>query len=158
MYLKAKNDIENNIFSTTVTVDSFGSELMSEDEEKELLSNFPTKIAYRNLIFSKNIKLNGTVPEITDEEVDGTTIVAVNLPALSNKEILLDKDFVANYKIDIAKISNTSVDKNVLTTKELVGQAYCLIFQTVICDAVKETMDKVREKAPSFEGEIIVAV
>ena len=58
MYLKVKNDIENNIFSTVITVDSFGTEQLSEDEERELLRDFPTKVSYRNLKFEKNIKID----------------------------------------------------------------------------------------------------
>ena len=58
MDLKITNNIDNNIFSTHVTVDALGTEQMSEDEERELISNFPIKLAYRNLKFSKNIKIN----------------------------------------------------------------------------------------------------
>lgn len=158
MDLKVTNNIDNNIFSTCVTVDAFGSEQLSEDEERELLENFPVKLAYRNLKFTKNIKIDGTVPVITETEADNETIVTVALPALSNKEITIDETFNAYYKFDYTKVSPSSVDKKVLTTKELVAQSYCLIFAQVVCDAVKEIMDAVREKAPAFEGETIVSV
>ena len=38
MNLLVKNDIEDNVFSTTVTVDSYGDATYTSDEEKELLS------------------------------------------------------------------------------------------------------------------------
>ena len=158
MYLKVKNDIENNIFSTIITVDSFGTEQLSEDEERELLRDFPTKVSYRNLKFEKNIKIDGSVPVVTAEEANNDTIITVKLPALSNKEIPLDDTFEAVYKIDINKISPSAVDETVLTTKELVAQAYCTIFSSVICDAVKALMDELREKAPSFTSESIVEI
>jgi len=155
MYLKVKNDIENNVFSTAVTVDSFGTEQLSEDEEKELLADFPTKIAYRNLTFSRNVKINGTVPEIT-KDTEGA--VTVTLPTLSNKEIAVNADFTAAYKVDIARIPAAAVDKNVLTTPELVAQAYCMVFADVICEAVGGVMAALRSKAPSFSGEKVISV
>lgn len=186
MDLKITNNIDNNIFSTHVTVDALGTEQLSEDEERELISNFPVKLAYRNLKFTKNIKINGIVPEIVDNvindnangnEIDNITsekdesvtypetnsdatnnVVAVSLPPLSNKEFLIDENFDAYYKIDCAKISPSVLDEKVITTKEIAAQAYCLIFSQVVCDAVREIMGELRKKAPAFEGEQIVSV
>ncbi len=186
MDLKITNNIDNNIFSTHVTIDALGTEQLSEDEERELISNFPTKLAYRNLKFTKNLKINGTVPEITDEVVndnaDGTgagndtsekdeavtcigtdpaatnDVVIMSLPPLSNKEFLIDENFDAYYKIDCTKISPSVLDDKVITTKEIAAQAYCLIFSQVVCDAVREIMTELRKKAPAFEGEQIVSV
>lgn len=158
MYLKVENNIENNIFITSITVDSYGTEQMSALEEKELLENFPSDISYRNLIFKKNIKMNGAVPQVTDEVVDGVTVIEVTLPALSNKEIPIGDNFNATYKIDTAKIPKSAVDGSVLTSVELVAQAYCLIFKTVICEEIEAIMDALRTKAPNFEGEEIITV
>lgn len=157
MDLKITKNIDANVFSTNIVFDAFGSEQLSESEEKSLIENFPVKLAYRNLKFTKNVRIDGTVPEITDEE-DGEKVVSVTLPPLSNKEIPIDENFNAYYKIDYTKVPLSAVDDNVLTTKELVAQAYCLIFAQVVCDAVKDIMDEVRKKAPAFEGETIVSV
>lgn len=157
MDLNIKHDIDNNVFSTVITVAGFGTEVFSEDEEREMLRNFPSKIAYRNLNFSKNVTINGTAPEITDAEV-GSSVISVTLPPLSNKEIVLNEDFVAEYKIDVNKISNSAVDESVLTTKELVAHAYCIVYDEVISDAVSKIMEGIRAKAPSFEGETIINV
>ena len=157
MDLQIKHDIEKNVFSTVITIAGLGTEVFSEDEEREMLKNFPSKVIYRNLNFSKNIVINGTVPEVTDDETNDST-VTVTLPPLSNKEILLDEDFVAEYKIDINKIPNSVIDETVLTTKELVAQSYCAIYDKVICDAVMEIMESIRSKAPAFEGETIINI
>ena len=148
MNLLVKNDIEDNVFSTTVTVDSYGDATYTSDEEKELLSNFPVSIAYRNMTFTKNVKINGTVPEVTSDPVDGTTIVEVTLPALTNREIAIGDDFNAEYKISTEKIPASATDANGLTTKELVAQARCLVFQTVVKETVEEKMNEIRAKAP----------
>ena len=175
MDLKITKNIDNNIFSTHVTVDALGSEQLSEDEEREVLLNFPVKLAYRNLKFVKNIKINGTVPEIvedtivisTNENADesdpgteevGEPTVTVTLPPLSNKEIYINEDFDAYYKIDYTKISPSVVDGTVITSKEIAAQAYCLIFAQVVCDEVRRIVDELRKKAPAFEGEQIVSV
>lgn len=106
------------------------------------------------MVFTKNITINGTVPEVTTNSV-GEGVISVTLPTLSNKEILLDKDFKAIYKVDVNKIPNAAIDGSVLTTKELVAQAYCTIFDAVIKDAVLTIMTNIRAKAPSFSGEKI---
>lgn len=157
MYLKVENNIENNVFGTTVSIDSYGTEQMSSDEEKSLLKNFPSKLVYRTLTFEKNVKIEGGVPVITEDEADDTDIVTVTLPALTNKEIAIEEGFIAEYKIDLAKIPKSTVN-DVLTTVELVAQAYCLVYKTVICEAIEKILDAIRSKAPSFESEEIVAV
>lgn len=163
MDLKVSKNIDNNIFSVNITVDAFGTELLSEDEEKNLLENFPVKLAYRNLTFSRNIKMEGSVPVITDSEpttTDGVSngVVKVTLPPLSNKEIQIDDDFNAYYKIDYAKIPSGLIDGTVIKTKEIMAKVYCEIFADVVCNAVQEIMTEVRKKAPAFEGEQIVSV
>lgn len=163
MDLRVKKDIDHNIFSSTVTIDAYGTEQFSEDEEKELLLNFPVKLAYRNLVFSRNIKIEGTIPVITEAEpatTDGVSngIVKVTLPPLSNKEIQIDDNFNAYYKIDYTKIPSGLIDGSIIKTKEIMAQAYCEIFADVVCKAVQEIMIEVRKKAPAFEGETIVSV
>ena len=158
MDLKIINSIDANVFSVHITFDAYGSEQLSEVEEKEIIQNFPVKLAYRNLNFTKNIKIEGTVPEITEDEADGENVVTVSLPPLSNKEISIDETFDACYKIDYSKIPSSAVDERVLINKSLIAQAYCKIFAKVVCDEVKELMDIIRAKAPSFEGENIISV
>ncbi len=163
MDLKVTKNIDNNIFSTNVTVDAYGTEQLSEDEEKELLLNFPVKLAYRNLTFSRNIKMEGSVPVITETEPDVTDgvsngVVKITLPPLSNKEIQIGDDFNAYYKVDYTKIPSGLLDEEVITNKEIMAQAYCEIFADVVCKAVQEIMTEVRKKAPAFEGETIVSV
>lgn len=157
MELKIKHEIDNNIFQTNITVESLGTEQLSEDEEADLLSDFPTKIAYRNLTFTKNVTMSGKAPVVTTDEV-GESVVSVTLPTLSNKEILIDKDFAASYKIDSGKIVASAIDEAVLTTKELVAQAYCAVFDAVICDALRVEMAAIREKAPAFAKEDLINI
>ncbi len=159
MDLKIINNIDKNIFSSTVSFDSFGSEQLSSLEEKELINNFPISLIYRNLKFTKNIKIEGSVPVITDDENDDENIITVTLPPLSNQELFIDENFSATYKIDYTKIHGSLLTENkVLKTKSLIAQAYCLIFSTVICETVKKLLDEIRAKAPGFEGEKIISV
>lgn len=110
-------------------------------------------------MFSKKVKLEGTVPVVVaDDTEDAEDVVTVKLPALSNKEILINGDFEALYKIDINKIVPIAVDDKVLTSKELVAQAYCTVFSAVVCEAVQDIMNVLRAKAPSFTSETIVGV
>lgn len=163
MDLKVTKNIDNNIFSVNITVDAYGTNQLSELEEKDMLLNFPVKLAYRNLTFSRNIKIEGSVPVITETEpatTDGINngVVKVTLPPLSNKEIQIGDDFNAYYKIDYTKIPSGLIDGSVIKTKEVMAQAYCEIFADVVCEAVQEIITEVRKKAPAFEGETIISV
>lgn len=163
MDLKVTKNIDNNIFSASITIDAYGTEQLSEAEEKDILLNFPVKLAYRNLTFSRNIKMEGSVPVITETEptTDGGVsngVVKVTLPPLSNKEIPINDNFNAYYKIDYTKIPSGLLDKDTISTKEMMAQAYCEIFADVVCKAVQDIMTEVRKKAPAFEGETIVSV
>lgn len=163
MDLKVTKNIDNNIFSVSITVDAYGTNQLSELEEKDMLLNFPVKLAYRNLTFSRNIKMEGSVPVITETEpatTDGASngVVEITLPPLSNKEIQIGDDFNAYYKIDYTKIPSGLIDGTIIKTKEIMAQAYCEVFADVVCKAVQEIMTEVRKKAPAFEGETIVSV
>lgn len=163
MDLKVTKNIDNNIFSVSITIDAYGTEQLSEIEEKDMLLNFPVKLAYRNLTFSRNIKMEGTIPVITEIEpivTDGVSngVTKVTLPPLSNKEIQIDDDFNAYYKIDYTKIPSGLIDGIMIPSKEAMAQAYCEIFADVVCEAVQGIMTEVRKKAPAFEGETIVSV
>lgn len=155
MQLLITKDIKNNDFSMKITIDSFGTNTLTWDDEVELLENFPTKISYRNLAFTRKVKVENNkvvIAEDTDEDA-----ISVTLPALSNKELVLDKDFEALYVVNAERIAPAAINE-MLTTKELVAQAYCIIFEDVICDAVADTMAIVRAKAPAYEGTDVIDV
>ena len=163
MDLKITKNIDNNIFSVNITIDAYGTEQLSEIEEKELISNFPVKLAYRNLTFNRNIKIERSVPIITEIELatieeENNGVVNITLPPLSNKEIQIGDDFNAYYKVDCSKIPSGLVDGTVIKSKEVLAQVYCEIFVDVVCKAIQEIMTELRNKAPAFEGETIVSV
>lgn len=162
MQLKKVRDIEDNVYSTTITIDSFGTEQLSEDDEKESLKDYPEKIAYRNLTFSKNVKIENGAPVVTDEAVDDeaetVTVREVTLPPISNREITLDPNFTAAYRVDAKKVVASALDENVLTTKDLVARAYIAVFESVIVEAVEEAMEAIRANTPPFAEEILVTV
>lgn len=155
MQLLITKDIKNNEFSMKITIDSFGTNTLTWEDEVELLENFPTKIAYRNLSFTRKIKVENSIPIIA-EDTDANAI-SVTLPALSNKELILDKDFEALYVVNSERITISALNE-ILTTKELVAQAYCIVFGDVICNAVADAMATIRQKAPAFEGTNIIEV
>ena len=157
MVLKIKHEIDNNVFTTGISVVSLGTEQLLAEEEEELLKDFPIKLIYRNLTFTRNVKISGNKPVVTSDAV-GEGVVSVTVPSLSNQEIPIDKDFATLYKSDTNKIANTALDENVLTTKELVAQARCAVFEDVVCEEIASKMTEIRGKAPAFIGENDITV
>lgn len=152
MYLKIKHEIDNNVFITDISVESLGTEQLRPEDEEELLNDFPIFLEYRNLTFAKNVKVTDNITVVTDDPV-GEGVVQVVLPPLTNKEVRIDKDFALSYKCDTGKITSAAMDENVLTTKELVAQARCAVFDSVICEDITDKLNDIRVKAPAFISE-----
>ena len=87
MKLNVKKIIEDNIITVDISVASLGTSTSTVDEEKSLLEDFPRSVRFSDINFKANVKLdeNGD-PIVTDEEVNDSTIVSVELKKIINKE------------------------------------------------------------------------
>ena len=76
MKIIQKPNVENDIVSVDITVQMLGTADLTAEQEKELISNYNKVIEYNKIQFKGNIKLNSDgVPEVTEDSVDGTTVV-----------------------------------------------------------------------------------
>lgn len=152
MVIVTKNELENGIFTTTISVKEFGTTELTAEEEKAKLDDFSNKLVYKNIEFKKNIEIADGQPVVTDNAVDGTSIVKVGL-AMNNQEYNIDENFSVTYRVDVKKILDTEIN-SVLTTAELVCQAKCLVFATVIKEELERIVAAALTRVVGFEGEI----
>ncbi|MBQ4523350.1 MAG: hypothetical protein IJA10_10440 [Lachnospiraceae bacterium] len=147
MNLLITNDIDDNVFSTTISVKEMGSSELTNEQEIAICKDFPRKVIFKNLDFTGKFSVVDNAPVLTngndDEEVTLT---------LTNQEISVDENFVATYRTDMKKVADSELGA-ILNTKELVCQARCLLFTSVVKAELKRILDDIREKATSFTGE-----
>lgn len=148
MNVVVTNDIKNEEFSTIVSIESFGDTTLTSDEELALIDNYASKIIYKNLNFSRKFKVAEGLPIISEDE--DAVEVAIRL---NNLEIPIDANFKATYSTSLKKTLDAEVDETVLTTKELVCEAKCILFADVIKEELKRIKADLTSKAVGFEGE-----
>ena len=149
MYLKFEHKITGDIFRTRITVDSYGTEKMSEDIERDLLSRYPIIINTKNLEFMSWIKRSEGTPIIADMSDFGAEVLLA-VPNVEHAEWLLGDSFEAEYEISLHDIP--AIDLNtIVVSREFAAQAYCMIFDNIIKKAVASAMKELRAKHRPFE-------
>jgi len=147
MNLATKKDIENNVFTVEVYCKELGTADLTDEQERELLNDFPSKIFYKDLTFKGKFNVTNGVPVFTEEE-NGEEVSLT----LTNQEIILDENFSAVYRVDMNKVQDSDIGE-ILNSKELVCWAKCNLFAKVIEDEAARILANIRSKANTFSGE-----
>ena len=158
MKLNVKNTIEDNVITVDITVVSLGNSTSTSEEEMSVLADFPRSVRFSDISFEGNIKLdsNGD-PIVTDEEANDSTIVAVELKNIINKEYPINADLNISISFDVTKIS-TSETNTLLDTVEKVGKAYATVFAAKVQAEIAKKLAEVRSLNTKFEGETEVVL
>lgn len=147
MNLLITNDIDKNVFSTNISIKEMGTASLTAEEESAILADFPTKVLFKNLVFVGKFDADNGLPVLTTDD----TGEEVKLE-LTNQEIPLDENFTTIYRVDMNKIPGSELG-TVLNTRELLAQAKCVLFTSVIKAEIKRIMEDIRSKATAFTGE-----
>lgn len=153
MILNVKNTIDNNIITVVISVLALGTSTSTSDEESQALSDFPRSIRFTDINFKANIKLDeNNDPIITDDVVDGSTVVEVELSNIINKEYPINADLKISMPFDVTKIP-ISETNTVLDSVEKVGKAYAVVFASKVQAEIAKKLAEVRNLNTKFEGE-----
>lgn len=156
MYLRFEHRIDKDVYQTKVTVDSYGTDQMDGNKERELLSRFPIIINTRDLEFSNWIRRSENVPVLADMSEFGADVNVV-VPNVEQHEWLLGDTFEAEYQISLADIPAGELGA-IMISREFVAQAYCKIFDYTIKCAIEKAMKDLRTKHRPFEDTEIECV
>ena len=152
MKLNINKKIENNIITVDITVDSLGTSTSTSEEESAILADFPRSIKFSDIDFKANVKLDeNSDPVVTAEEANDSTIVAVELKNIINKEYPINADLNISISFDVTKIS-TSETNTLLDTVEKVGKAYATVFAAKVQAEIAKKLAEVRSLNTKFEG------
>lgn len=177
MNILTTHDITNGVFSTVITISSFGSEMLSKEEELNLLNNYSCKLRYKDLDFTGDFKIvdgelkmvnkntevsnpedSGTTEGTGDGENSDITTTSENVESTAHVEIAvsdiaipINKNFKAEYKIALNKIQDSELG-DIFTSKEMVCEAKCILFDNVVKKELARILEEIRNNARSFEG------
>lgn len=158
MKLNIKKTIEDNIITVGISVASLGTSTSTSEEEMAVLADFPRSVRFSDINFSGNIKLDANSdPIVTTDVVDGTTVVAVELKNIINKEYPINADLNISMPFDVTKISSSETN-TVLDTVEKVGKAYAELFAVKVQEEIAKKLTEVRSLNTKFEGETEVVL
>ena len=153
MKIIQKPNVENDIVSVDITVQMLGTADLTAEQEKELISNYNKVIEYNKIQFKGNIKLNSDgVPEVTEDSVDGTTVVELEIKDIINERKIVNEDISFHFERDVTKYPD-SVLNDVLNKKEIYAQAECVLFATRVKEALEEKLAEIRALNNKFETE-----
>ena len=158
MKLNINKKIENNIITVDISVDSLGTSTSTSEEESAILADFPRSIKFSDIDFKAKVKLDeNSDPIVTEDEVDGSTVVEVELKNIINKEYPINQDMDVSISFDVTKIS-TSETNTLLDTVEKVGKAYATVFAAKVQAEIAKKLAEVRALNTKFEGETEVVL
>ena len=153
MKIIQKPNVENDIVSVDITVQMLGTADLTAEQEKELISNYNKVIEYNKIQFKGNIKLNSdSVPEVTEDSVDGTNVVELEIKDIINERKIVNEDISFHFERDVTKYPD-SVLNDVLNKKEIYAQAECVLFATRVKEALEEKLAEIRALNNKFETE-----
>ncbi len=159
MKLNIKKSIENNIVTVDISVAELGTTSSIQDEESNLLADFPRSVKYSDINFTGNMKVDTTTgnPVVTTDAVDGTDVVEVSLKDIINKEYPIQEDMNIVFSIDVTKISDSELN-DVMDTVEKLGKAKAELFATRIQEEIGKKLAELRSLNTKFEGETEVVL
>ena len=158
MKLNINKKIENNIITVDISVTELGTSTSTQIEEEQILSDFPRSIKFSDIDFKANVKLDeNSDPVVTAEEANDSTIVAVELKNIINKEYPINADLNISMPFDVTKIS-TSETNTLLDTVEKVGKAYATVFAAKVQAEIAKKLAEVRSLNTEFGGETDVVL
>ena len=153
MKIMQKPNVENDIVSVDISVQMLGTADLTAEQEKELISNYNKVIEYNKIQFKGNIKLNSDgVPEVTEDSVDGTNVVELEIKDIINERKIVNEDISFHFERDVTKYPD-SVLNDVLNKKEIYAQAECVLFATRVKEALEEKLAEIRALNNKFETE-----
>ena len=122
MKLNINKKIENNIITVDISVDSLGTSTSTSEEESAILADFPRSIKFSDIDFKANVKLDeNSDPVVTAEEANDSTIVAVELKNIINKEYPINADLNISISFDENKRYITEIKLINREVKELIN-------------------------------------
>lgn len=158
MKLNINKTIDENIISVDISVAELGTTDTSAELEKDMLHDFVRTIEYAKIQFKSNMKMDANGDPVTTEDVvDDTTVVEVELKDLINKSYIVDENLHITFSVDVSKIPESELNA-LFDTIEKLGKAKVQLFATKIQEEIGKKLAEIRALSTKFEGETEVVL
>ncbi len=125
MQIKATRSVEQSIISTTLTIDTFRSNSLTPDEERELLNDYKLELNTGAILFSRYVSLDAHKnPDIVPDpaEPENYDLVTIAVP-IETYEITEDMEI--KYAIDVRRLNvipdnYTHIQDNICLAKAMI--------------------------------------
>lgn len=152
MKINREQKLQDGVYSVSLKFGEYGRQELTSEKEKEIIENFGVKIAYKDIEFKGNFKVEkGNVIEsdqVSDDEVK---------LALNNVEIPLNENLLINYSVKVDSINESMLGTH-LDTKEKVAAAMCVLFRSKVEKEITKRIEEAIAKTNDFEKEEMVTL
>lgn len=159
MKFSVKRNIENMTFSTVVKFEEFGGETLSAQDEEDMLkalgapvvdwggeewvgyfkSGIPTPEGKRHVEMHEELN-----PEEPPAEYDEIKLI------FNKKDYTVDQSFTASYYVDASKLPAVDGSSKLIARTD-VAVAYCMLFEAIVKNKIKEALEKLEDKRVDFD-------
>ena len=128
MKLNISKTIDENIIGVDISVAELGTSDTDAATEKDMLHNFVRTIEYSKISFKSNMKVDSNGDLVTtDSEVDGSTIISVELKDILEYSIVLTK--LCNISFSVAaSVSDVPNSATEISTPIIFSSIVLLIY------------------------------
>ena len=149
MKLGYKYTLENNVRKAVVYIKQWGSDDLTEEQEKNMIKDYSPKFEYRDLTFSGKYKLDSNNNVIKDN-VSGEDVTLSKV----NKVIEIKDNMECDFTISTSQVKDSDIEgKSILNTKDKYAEAMCYLFTDVVTDKIKTIITGIKAKENDFEKE-----
>lgn len=139
--------ILDNKYKTVIKPSEMGDSIRTAQQEIDMLADTPQILKYSDIEFKGKFIVSNGNPIISEAE----NAVEVTIDNINNKEYIINENFEISLEIDATKVPDSSLDTNVLTTKQLFAQAQIILFETKVKNRIKELLEIARSNINDFE-------
>lgn len=149
MNFETKHEVHSNVFSTKVYFTEFGTnDGMTAKQEEALFEDFGyPEINLGHLTFEGFFNVDGDKRVVPVETADDGDKVAF---IMNTAHLTIGPNFVASYTCSADDVPESQVG-TALSTKKLVAEAKCLLFDKVVKEAIVEKVKAVKDEKTRFE-------
>lgn len=151
MNFKINRKTTDKVFYTAISFGSYGDNEMSEQEEKDIIDDLgsPT-LNLGALTYKGKLKVNDDTRVVLAEDSDSDADEVVMI--VNSKQLVLGEGFKAEYQVDSKKLLKTDyAEKTLLNTPELLAEARCVLFESVVSKAITAKLQELKAKRTRFE-------
>lgn len=153
MQIKATRRVEKNIVSTTLTIDAFGSEDYTPEEEREVLNDYKLVLNSDTITFMRYVQFDEHAnPHVVNiQDIDDPSTCDRVMLALSGETYEITEDMAIKYAVDIDNIGARLETYGNIYDNMCLAKAMICVFEDVIISWIGQQLEISKMHKDTFE-------